>query len=71
VRAALPVATGGDALRDALARADVETPLGRVRFGPTGDPLHYQRVIVQIQSGKHVVVYPPAAATAKLVYPRP
>jgi branched-chain amino acid transport system substrate-binding protein len=71
VLAALTVATGGDALRDALARADVETPLGRVRFGPTGDPLHYQRVIVQIQSGKHVVVYPSAAATAKLVYPRP
>jgi branched-chain amino acid transport system substrate-binding protein len=71
VLAALTVAAGGDALRDALARADVQTPLGRIRFGPTGDPLHYQRVIVQIQSGKHVVVYPPAAATAKLVYPRP
>jgi branched-chain amino acid transport system substrate-binding protein len=69
VLAALAAGTGD--LRDALARADVETPLGRVRFGPTGDPLHYQRVIVQIQSGRHVVVYPPAAATAKLVYPRP
>jgi branched-chain amino acid transport system substrate-binding protein len=71
VLAALAAATGGEALRDALARVDVETPLGRVRFGPTGDPLHYQRVVVQIQSGRHVVVYPPAAATAKLVYPRP
>jgi branched-chain amino acid transport system substrate-binding protein len=47
------------------------SPLGRVRFGPTGDPLHYRRVIVQIQSGRHVVVFPPDAATAKLVYPRP
>jgi branched-chain amino acid transport system substrate-binding protein len=70
VLAALAAGTA-DTLRDALARADVETPLGRVRFAPTGDPLHYQRVVVQIQSGKHVVVYPPAAATAKLVYQRP
>lgn len=62
---------GGEPLRDALARVDLETPLGRVRFAPTGDPLAYQRVIVQIQHGRHVVVYPPAAATAKLLYPRP
>jgi branched-chain amino acid transport system substrate-binding protein len=62
---------GGDALRDALARVDVETPLGRVKFAPDGDPLFYRRVIVQIQGGRHVVVYPPGAATARLVHPRP
>ncbi len=68
--AAAGPAPGGEPLRDALARVDVETPLGRVKFAPTGDPLFYQRVIVQIQSGRHVVVYPPGAATAKLVSPR-
>ncbi len=61
----------GERVRDALAALDLETPLGRVRFGPTGDPLHYQRVIVQIQGGRHVVVYPPGAATARPVYPLP
>jgi branched-chain amino acid transport system substrate-binding protein len=61
---------GGEALRQALARIDVETPLGRVRFDAHGDPLHYERVIVQVQAGRHVVVYPPAAATAPLQYPR-
>ena len=60
-----------DALRDALARVDVETPLGRIRFDANGDPVAYERVIVQIQGGRHVVVYPKAAATARLIYPRP
>ena len=62
---------GGDRLREALARVDLETPLGRIKFAADGDPLFYQRVIVQIQGGRHVVVYPPGAATARLVYPRP
>jgi branched-chain amino acid transport system substrate-binding protein len=54
----------GDALRDALAAADVMTPLGRVKFDAKGDPLFYERVIVQIQNGRHVVVYPRDRATA-------
>jgi branched-chain amino acid transport system substrate-binding protein len=62
---------GGAPLRDALGRVDLETPLGRVKFAPDGDPLFYQRIIVQIQGGRHVVVYPPGAATARLVHPRP
>jgi branched-chain amino acid transport system substrate-binding protein len=60
-----------DALREALARVDVGTPLGRIRFDAQGDPLDYERVIVQIQGGRHVVVYPTTAATGRLVYPRP
>ena len=62
---------GGDRLREALARVDLETPLGRIKFAADGDPLFYQRVIVQIQGGRHVVVYPPGIATARLVHPRP
>ncbi len=61
----------GEPLRDALARVDLETPLGRIKFDAHGDPLFYERVIVQVQGGRHVVVYPPAAATARIVYPRP
>ena len=62
---------GGEPLREALARVDVDTPLGRVRFDGRGDPLFYERVIVQVQERRHVVVYPLAAATARLLYPRP
>jgi branched-chain amino acid transport system substrate-binding protein len=64
-----PVA--GEPLREALGRLDVETPLGRVKFAADGDPLFYQRVIVQIQGGRHVVVYPAGVATGRLVHPRP
>ena len=60
----------GAHLREALARVDIETPLGRVRFDPHGDPAAYERVVVQIQGGRHVVVYPPSAATGRLIYPR-
>lgn len=59
----------GEALREALAVADVYTPLGRVKFDDKGDPLFYERVIVQIQKGQHVVVYPPARATAPARFP--
>lgn len=59
----------GPAVRDALARVDVETPLGRVKFDATGEPLFYERVIVQIQNGRHVVVYPRERATAAARYP--
>ena len=54
----------GDAVRDALAAVDVQTPLGRVKFDDKGEPLFYERVIVQIQHGRHVVVYPRERAAA-------
>src|SRR5439155_1497374 len=58
------MAQTGDAARDALAAVDIETPLGRVKFDDKGEPLFYERVIVQIQQGRHVVVYPRARAAA-------
>jgi branched-chain amino acid transport system substrate-binding protein len=62
-------AISGEALRDALARADVQTPLGRVKFDEGGDPLFYERVVIQIQNGRHVVVYPKERATGPARYP--
>lgn len=53
----------GESLRDALARVDVRLPIGRVAFTPTGDPQEYRRLVIQIQEGRHVVVYPPDRAT--------
>jgi branched-chain amino acid transport system substrate-binding protein len=62
---------GGPSLREALARIAVETPLGRVRFDARGDPVEYDRVVVQIQQGRHVVVYPEGVAAARFTPPRP
>ena len=59
----------GETLRDALAAADVTTPLGRVKFDNKGDPLYYERVVVQIQNGRHVVVYPKNRAAAPIQLP--
>jgi len=54
----------GPGLRDALAAADVMTPMGRVRFDERGDPVSYERVILQIQDGRHIVVWPKQRAQA-------
>ena len=54
----------GPGLRDALAAADVMTPVGRVRLDERGDPVSYERVILQIQDGRHVVVWPKERAHA-------
>ena len=67
--AAAGKALTGETLRDALARADVQTPLGRVKFDEGGDPLFYERVVIQIQGGRHVVVYPKERATGPARYP--
>jgi len=69
-RAAEPIVSGeinpltGLGLRDALAAADVMTPMGRVRVDERGDPISYERVILQIQDGRHVVVWPKERAQA-------
>ena len=66
-RRGMPIS--GEGVRDALAAVDLETPLGRVKFDERGEPLFYERVIVQIQGGRHVVVYPRERAAASAVYP--
>ena len=66
-RAGKPIT--GETARDALAAVDLETPLGRIKFDERGEPLFYERVIVQIQGGRHVVVYPRERATAPPILP--
>lgn len=61
----------GPAIARELRRVDLLLPMGRVRFSEHGDPLDYQQVIVQIQNGALQVVYPPAQATGRLIYPLP
>ena len=48
----------------ALAAADVMTPMGRVRFDERGDPVSCERVILQIQDGRPIVVWPKERAQA-------
>ena len=61
------------AVRDALAKIDVETVYGRVKFTPEGDgdPLLLGPAIGQVQKGIVELVFPEAAKTGSLVYPSP
>lgn len=68
---AKPLPLNGETVRDALSRLDLLLPLERLRFSGTGEPREYQRVLIQIQQGRHVVVYPPERATGKAIYPMP
>lgn len=47
---------------EALHGISDETPLGTVRFQPTGDPASYVRYVVRIREGSYVLVYQPAGA---------
>jgi len=64
-----PGPISGERVREALARIHVDTPMGRVKFDGHGEPVEYERVVVQIQGGRHVVVYPPTRATAAPRFP--
>jgi branched-chain amino acid transport system substrate-binding protein len=59
----------GEAIRQELARLDLKLPMEHLRFDQNGDPEYYRHVVVQIQKGQMVVVYPPDRATGELIYP--
>jgi branched-chain amino acid transport system substrate-binding protein len=61
----------GDNIRMALTNLDLLLPMEHLAFDKTGDPLHYQHMVVQIQKEKLVVVYPSNRATGQPVYPMP
>jgi branched-chain amino acid transport system substrate-binding protein len=58
-------------VRDALTKLDVQTFFGEIAFNSQGYNDKKPMVVEQIQSGKHITVYPTAIATAKLLYPAP
>jgi branched-chain amino acid transport system substrate-binding protein len=62
---------GPEAIREELHRLDLPTPLERLQFDSRGEAIHYRRLIVQIQQGTRVVVYPPDRATGRAIYPMP
>jgi branched-chain amino acid transport system substrate-binding protein len=61
----------GANVRQALAGLDLLLPMERLAFDGRGDPRSYRHVVVQVQGGRFVVVYPPERATGSAVYPAP
>jgi branched-chain amino acid transport system substrate-binding protein len=53
----------GPALANALHAVSVDTPLGTVRFLPTGDPAAYRRYVVRVEGGTYMLVYRAAATS--------
>ena len=58
-------------IRDALAKTDLMTFYGPVKFDATGKNVAKPMVLYQVQNGDFVVVAPSKWATHKLIYPTP
>jgi len=61
----------GENIRKALTKLDLVMPMEHLYFDSNGDPASYRHVVVQIQDGKLVVVFPADRATGSPVYPMP
>jgi branched-chain amino acid transport system substrate-binding protein len=61
----------GENIRHALTLLDLLMPMEHLHFDAQGDPEDYRHVVVQIQKGKLVVVYPPDRASGHDIYPMP
>src|SRR5512135_3716170 len=57
-------------LRDALAKTDLDTFYGHIKFAPAGNNVSKPMVLRQIQNGKYVVVAPTKYAADPVEYPR-
>jgi branched-chain amino acid transport system substrate-binding protein len=57
-------------VRDALAKTDMMTFYGGVKFAPEGNNTAKPMVLRQIQGGEYVVVAPSKYASAKVIWPR-
>lgn len=61
----------GNAVRDALARIDIESLYGRIKFTPEGDgdPVLMGSAVQQVQGGQTKVVFPVALREAPMQWP--
>jgi len=57
-------------LRNALAKTDLDTFYGHIKFAPDGRNLTKPMVLRQVQNDKYAVVAPTKYASEKVVYPR-
>jgi branched-chain amino acid transport system substrate-binding protein len=60
-----------DKVRNALASLDIDTFYGRIRFDPQGENSYRSTLVVQIQDGQQLTVWPPELATAAPQLPTP
>ena len=60
-----------EAVRDALAKTDLMTFYGHIKFDETGKNTAKPMALYQVLDGKYVVVSPPKFAEKKAVIPRP
>src|SRR6195256_4712559 len=58
-------------VRDALAKLDVTTFFGQIKFDSRGINIYKPMVVEQIQNGVHHTVFPDSVADAKPQYPTP
>jgi branched-chain amino acid transport system substrate-binding protein len=58
-------------VRDALAKLDVVTFFGEIKFDSRGINIYKPMVVEQIQSGVHYTVFPPNVANGSPKYPTP
>ncbi|MEN2975266.1 MAG: ABC transporter substrate-binding protein [Candidatus Caldarchaeales archaeon] len=68
----------GDNLMSCLMELDLKSgpaaetyPTGRIKLLPNGDNMYAGAVVLQVQGGKPVLVYPFEKAQASVIYPRP
>src|SRR5215472_3998967 len=60
-----------DKVRAALVKLDMTVFFGRIAFNDQGYNERKPMVVEQIQSGKHLTIYPNDIANAKIAYPAP
>jgi branched-chain amino acid transport system substrate-binding protein len=58
-------------VRDAIAKTDLMTFYGPIKFDSTGKNVAKSMVLYQVQNGKYMVVVPSKWANAKAIYPTP
>jgi branched-chain amino acid transport system substrate-binding protein len=62
---------GPEKVRNALASLDINTFYGRIRFDPQGQNSYRSTLVVQVQNGQQMTVWPPELANAMPEYPTP
>ncbi len=61
--------TDVDKVRDAVAGLDEQSFFGHIKFDETGQNTFKPMLVVQVQNGKPVTVWPKEAATSALIWP--
>lgn len=61
--------TDPDKVRDAMAALDTESFFGKIKFNDKGMNVYKPMVVVQVQNGEPVTVWPKSAADGKFTWP--